>query len=328
MRKKDFSESLNTTTDIITAPDEIKRKHSIPITTSGRVSVFVNGMIIVETRLGEIVLKLKEGLHIEPGTRVSLRIDQNGKTAQLSTKRPNPQQVIAPKSHAVDPIMDQPVRLPSPQRYKAQKQPHDMIDGHSTSANAVANIVLRAPNKPDAFNLARAINLLPETCPKMSAISSATFLLVCLSRGGLKAWAGTTSESLHEIWDNLMKEVTISVPGMGVWQVSQFPIQTPTTQKWALFALAESTNTAVARFIVEIPTDQYGITQIKGFGSASTCELLISSTKPIPIEVSEEITKMIKSIAADIETEMRITFTNDPKSLVNFSQARRTSFGI
>jgi len=298
--------------DIQQAPEGFKAERFSLEGVRGKVVVALDTMIIVNTLMGDIVVRLPERGLVAPGRRVSLRPTGGGSVIVRMEPRTSP-------SHSVG--MDQ-ARVVSAAGYRKRNPAKpDPIAGHAAAADAVLENVSRNSGKEDAFPLARALSLLPDIAPGRSASVLLAYLFLNFARGNASTWLGSAKQ-IPELWSTLFRETSVEIPGMGKWSVRQFPVLAEDGNVWGLFAMPAEPG-KVSRFIVEIPTTRLGLVQIKAYGSESHFEIVVNSAN----EPGDDQIRGIEQAIRDVSDEDSITVKvlSDKSMIADLSNARRIS---
>lgn len=318
--------TIDTRAEIISAPPSLTNPKELSFAVSGTVVTFVNGMVIVKVKDGEAILRLKEGMHISPGRKVFMKPEKNGTAVRLTTDRTKLSQQQKAPLHPIEDIKGvPPIKAGT---YRSEPTPQDKIIGHTASANAVADATFNNGSRPDMFNFARAMCLMPDFDQDTMMIELITFLLVNFGRGDASTWIGLPAGGRSDVWDQVLKETLVSVPGMATWKVRQFPIYRKGDALWALFAIPAEDSNPVGRFILEIPTANLGLIQLKGFGAQDAFEIILSSTTKIEKEVSDAVHKAVQETATMIGAHVRFSCKENQEMIVDLSHARRTALEI
>lgn len=319
-----MSKQIDIICSIIQAPNGFHTRNTPSLGLEGTVDAFYNGILIIKTRLGEIILKILDGEHIQAGTKVILNHEKNSEIVKISATNRSASKTYTSPSNIKD---EAPVRPIVTSIYTPKNIQFNEIKGHHTAAEATLESAVTSATKEDAFDIARSICLIPDMDRDRGMISIMTFLLVSLTRGRTNTWTGGLSVNTEETpWDHVMMERTIDGPDSKKWTTRQFPINLKNDTIWAIFAAPSEANGPVSRFIIEIPTKSFGLVQIKAFGQSDTSEIVISSNDAFNDDLKVLCRSTITSIAEEIEAEIQVSFVSDPLMLANLSQARRSTF--
>lgn len=309
---------------IIQAPNGFHIRNTPSLGLEGTIDAFYNGILIIKTRLGEIILKILVGEHLQAGTKIIINHEKNSEIVRISaTNRATNRSLNSPSNIKDEP----PVRPIGTSIYSPKNSQYNEIKGHHTAAEATLESAISSATKDDAFEVARSICLIPDIGRDRGMISIMTFLLVSLSRGRTNTWTGGSAANSEETpWDHVLMERTIEGPDGKKWKTRQFPINLHDDTVWAIFATPAEMNSPVSRFIVEVPTRTFGLVQVKAFGQSENCEIIITSNIAFNDTIKALCRSAITEVAEEIDAEIKVSFVSDPMMLANLSQARRTSF--
>lgn len=307
---------------IVRASADFKSRSTPASGLEATVDVYMNGMIILKSRVGEIILKLMNADHIQAGSKLLLFHEKNSDLVNISVSR-KPVVKANPAPKFDDEVR---IRPAAPSAYRPRTALIDEIKGHHTAAEATLESAISEASKTNAYDIARSICLMPDMDRDRGMISIMTFLLVSLTRGNVQAWSGGYSNTQETSWDHVMKERLFDGPDTKPWKSRQFPINLTNDTLWAIFATPADNTGPVSRFIVEIPTKSYGLVQVKAFGQGDNAEIVITSQVGFNDDLKVKCHSAVTTIASEIDAEIAINFVNDPTMLANLSQARRTSF--
>lgn len=307
---------------IVRAPADFKSRSTPASGLEATVDVYMNGMIILKSRMGEIILKLIDAEHIQAGTKLLIFHEKGSDLVDVAiTRRP-----VAKTNSSQKLDDEQRIRPSVASAYRPKTALVDEIKGHHTAAEATLDSAISEASKANAYDIARSICLMPDMDRDRGMISIMTFLLVSLTRGNVRAWSGIGTNVQENSWDHVMKERLIDGPDTKRWKSRQFPINRQDDTLWAIFATPADNDSPVSRFIVEIPTDNYGLVQVKAFGRGDNAEIVITSQAAFNDDIKTKCHSAIATIAEEIDAKLSVSFVSDPTMLANLSQARRTSF--
>lgn len=319
-----MSKQTEIISSIIQAPATFRSRGTPSLGLEGTVDAIYNGILIIKTRIGEIILKVLDGEHAQAGTKVFLYHDKDSEIVKISSVNKSVSKSLSSPSNIKGQDF---VRPYSTLIYGRKNTQIDEIKAHHTAAEATLNTAINYANKEDAFDVARAICLMPDIDRDRGMISIMTFLLVSLTRGNTKSWSGEATNTVKETtWDHVMMERIIDGPDTNKWKTRQFPINLTEDTLWAIFATPSVSNSPVGRFIIEISTSSYGLVQVKAFGQGDTCEIVITSNTAFNDDLKTLCRSTIMKIADEIDAQIEISFVSDPAMLANLTQARRMSF--
>lgn len=319
-----MTRQFETISSIVQAPSAFKSRSTPPSGLEGTVDAFYNGIVIIKTRVGEVILRLLDSEPIQSGTKVHLLHEKDSDLVKISATRRTATTSLSSPSNLKNEAR---VRHLATSIYHQKPTQIDEIKGHHTAAEATLDSAIASSSKENAFDVARSICLIPDMDRDRGMISIMTFLLVSLTRGKSNAWfGGVTANSGETPWDHVMMERIIDGPDTKKWKTRQFPINLYDETLWAIFATPTENIGPVSRFIVEVATSSFGLVQVKAFGQGSTCEIVITSHFGLNDDLKVKCRSAIMTVAEEIDAEIEVSFVSDPMMLANLSQARRTSF--
>ena len=319
-----MTRQFETISSIVQAPSAFKSRSTPPSGLEGTVDAFYNGIVIIKTRVGEIILRLLDGEPIQSGTKVHLFHEKDSDLVKISATRRTATTSLSSPSNLKNEAR---VRHVATSIYHQKPTQIDEIKGHHTAAEATLDSAIASSSKENAFDVARSICLIPDMDRDRGMISIMTFLLVSLTRGKSNAWfGGVTANSGENPWDHVMMERIIDGPDTKKWKTRQFPINLYDETIWAIFATPAENIGPVSRFIVEVATNSFGLVQVKAFGQGNTYEIVVTSHTGLNDDLKVQCRSAIMTVAEEIDAEIEVSFVSDPMMLANLSQARRTSF--
>lgn len=306
------------TAQIISAPDEFLRAGPDTLAIPIKVNAFRGGIAVFETKIGEIIARIPPGTAVAHGQQALLRPgDQPGLALLVMqpVRRPRP---VTALDGGIAPVI--------PGRYASEAKPKaDPVAAHHSAADGLLDTVIRVRGKEDPFMAARALCLVPDLDGDRAAAKSMAFLLASLARGNAGAWLGAAKPAADDVWRTMTRETSVELPGMGRWKVRQFPVHADSGNAWGLFALPEESSGRVSRFILEMPTEAYGMVQVKAFGTPESSEIVVNAeTEPSP-EAKAAIRRAAEAAGAAARAEISVKVFSDPRLLVDLSLARRVT---
>src|SRR5690606_36850154 len=131
-----------------------KSRNTPPSGLEGTIDAFFNGMVIIKTRMGEIILKLLDGGHIQAGTRIFLHHDKDSDMVRISTVK---KVISTPVTSSVNFKDEVRVRPTAATMYRPTPEQADKIKGHHIAAEATLDSAIYSASKDSAFDVARSM---------------------------------------------------------------------------------------------------------------------------------------------------------------------------
>lgn len=280
----------------------------------GKVMVSFDTMTIFSTLMGDIAILHPKNISLKSGSSATLK-PTPGPEREVSVKVENKRQKF---SYLPD-IEQTAFRTPSGYRINKRTKPNTVL-GHAEASSAALNAVIKNSRQEDAFGVARSLTLLPDLSPQRGTLSKLAFLFMCFSKGTHSEWSGSTEE-YSEFWSTVLRGNTIAIPGMGDWKTHQFPILTDGSPIWGFFA-TPSNEGKISRFIIELPTSKWGMTQLKAYGADDQFEIVINTENEIEESARQRLSDSILATSSD-QTDLKIEIITDKDAMIDFTQARR-----
>lgn len=309
----------NMTTNVISAPDGFSRAAPDSLGLPGEVTDCRNGIAVIMTRIGEVVIRVPQGIQLSARQTLTLKPGLGGDTALIilpTGARPVPL--------SSQPFLDTDLIAPVVRgRYSEDRPTADPVAAHKTAADASFGAAVTAHAKEDPFMVARALSLTPCVDGDTQAAISLVMLFVSLARGDAGSWLGAAKPAAESLWTTMTRKSSIEIAGMGRWSVRQFPVSDGVSNSWGLFATPEEAAGRVSRFIIEVPTAGYGLVQVKAFGTSAAFEIVINSTtEPSPASKSA-IRAAVEAAVALSGAEVSVKVFSDSRIFANLMAARR-----
>jgi len=307
------------TAQIITAPDEFILAGPDALGLSVKVNAFRGGVAVFQSKLGEIIAKLPQGTAVGNGQHALLRPGDVPGTAILVLQASRrPKHVTAHLDDGLGPVI--------PGRYVSESKPKaDPVSAHRAAADALFDTVIKVRGREDPFMAARALCLVPDLDGDRAAAMAMAFMLASLARGDAGTWLGAAKPAADDVWRTIAREASVDLPGMGRWKARQFPVLSGSGMTWALFALPEEPSGRVSRFILETPTEAYGMVQVKAFGTPESFEIVVNAETEPGQDAKAAIRAAAEAAGNAARAEITVKVFSDPRLSVDLSAARRVT---